>query len=1060
MSLDLSLENRAREKAFQDHIIEQLAASGWLVGESAHYDKERALYPEDVIAYVQESQPEGWQKYCKTYGEEPERHLLNAVARSLESDERGTLWLLRHQVEDRGHRLTVATFKPDHDLNPELVERYAKNRLRVVPELVYSPHGYEGRLDLTLFLNGIPVATLELKSCFKQSLENAKQQYRFDRPLVTAGKREPLLAFRRGALVHFAVNQFEVAMTTRLAGADTFFLPFNRGTAKGGAGNDQPETGYASEYLWQEIFAPETFLNILGRYLHLQVKHEEDALGRLKKKETMIFPRYHQWKVVETLLATLQREGSGQKYLIQHSAGSGKSNSIAWLTHQLASLRRDGDKLFNSVIVVTDRTVLDSQLQETIAQFDHASGVISRINREEGDGSKSAQLAEALTSGTPIIIVTIQTFPHVLKAIQESSSLKASRFAVVADEAHSSQTGKTARQLREVLMAEQLNDEEELSAEDVMNLTLAARGGSQNISYFAFTATPKAKTLELFGRPPKPHLPISDENKPEPFHVYTMRQAIEEGFILDVLRNYTNYQLAFKLAMDSEAADAEVDSKKAKRKLSQWVRLHPHNIGQKVQVIVEHFRQHVGKLLGGQAKAMVVTSSRMEAVRYKLAFDKYVKDQGYQAIRAMVAFSGDIEDEGQTWNERNMNPELKGRDMRKAFDTADYQVMLVANKFQTGFDQPKLCAMYVDKKLTGVDCIQTLSRLNRTYPGKESTYVLDFVNDPQDVLEEFQKYYETATLDSVSDPNLIYDLFHKLKGEGIFTWPEVVAFTDAYFDPNRGADAFLRHAVPARDRFAKRYRLAIDAIRECRTQLKWLMEHGGSGSDQVNAERRLKEAGEARSVLELFKKNLNGYVRFYEFVSQITPFDDYDMERLCVFARHLLPLLREEVLDEEQVDLSSVMLSHYHLKAKRTQDLQLKENAAGYGLEGIASLGSAKPKEEKKDFLSELLARMNDLFGLEVTDGDKLDWVQGMVTKLSENGPLMEQVRNNPRESILHGDFPNAVDEAVIGRMETQQGMSLTYLSHPDKAKALQNMLLDLLLEGLAGHQSLRAQSQ
>ncbi|MFM5035410.1 type I restriction endonuclease subunit R [Aeromonas media] len=1051
MSLDACLENRAREKAFQDHIIGELIAQGWLVGESAHYDRERALYPEDLIAFVQESQPEGWQKYCKTYGEEPERHLLNATVRALESEERGTLWLLRHQVEDRGHRLAVATFKPDHDLNPELLERYAKNRLRVVPELVYSPHGYEGRLDLTLFLNGIPLATLELKSCFKQSLENAKKQYRVDRPLLTAGKREPLLAFRRGALVHFALNQFEVAMTTRLAGKETFFLPFNRGTAAGGAGNDQPEVGYASEYLWQEILSPETFLNILGRYLHLHVSYDEDALGKKKKKETMIFPRYHQWKVVETLLGALQQEGSGQKYLIQHSAGSGKSNSIAWLTHQLASLRRDGNKLFNSVIVVTDRTVLDSQLQETIAQFDHASGVISRINREEGEGSKSAQLAEALTSGTPIIIVTIQTFPHVLKAIQESTSLKASRFAVVADEAHSSQTGKTARQLREVLMAEQLNDEEELSAEDVMNLTLAARGGSENISYFAFTATPKAKTLELFGRPSKPNLPISEENKPRPFHVYTMRQAIEEGFILDVLRNYTNYDLAYKLAMDSEEADSEVDSRRAKRKLAQWVKLHPHNIGQKVQVIVEHFRQHVAPLLAGQAKAMVVTSSRMEAVRYKLAFDKYVKQQGYPAIRAMVAFSGDIEDDGQTWNERNMNPELHGRDMRKAFDTADYQVMLVANKFQTGFDQPKLCAMYVDKKLNGVDCIQTLSRLNRTYPGKESTYVLDFVNKPEDVLEEFQKYYETATLDSVSDPNLIYDLFHKLNGEGIYTWPEVVAFTDAYFDPKRGADAFLRHAVPARDRFAKRYRLATDAIRECRSQLKWLIEQGGGASEQANAERRLKEAGEARSVLELFKKNLNGYVRFYEFVSQITPFDDHDMERLSVFARHLLPLLREEVLEEEQVDLSAVLLTHYHLKAKRTQDLELRENAAGYGLEGIGSLGSAKPKEEKKDFLSELLERMNDLFGSEVTEGDKLDWLQGMAVKLSENEGLMEQVHNNPRESILHGDFPGAVDEAVIGRMETQQGMSLEYLSHPEKAKALQNLLLDLLLKGMGG---------
>lgn len=1053
------MDNKAREKAFQDHIIEQLAASGWLVGESSHYDKERALYPEDLIAFVQESQPEGWQKYCKTYGEQPEHHLLDGAVRQLKRSEGGTLWLLRNQIEDRGHRLKVASFKPDHDLNPELLARYQANRLRVVPELVYSPHGYDGRIDLTLFLNGIPVVTLELKSCFKQSLENAKKQYREDRLPKTNGRDEPLLSFRRGALVHFAVNQFEVAMTTKLAGVSTFFLPFNQGTREGGAGNDQPlpvnsEEGIATGYLWQEILQPDNFLRILSRYLHLEVKVEEDELGQQKKKETMIFPRYHQWKVVQNLLATVGQEGAGQKYLIQHSAGSGKSNSIAWLTHQLASLYLDkGEKLFNSVIVITDRTVLDSQLQETIAQFDHADGVVSRINREEGDGSKSAQLTEALASGTPIIIVTIQTFPYVLKAIQESTTLKGSRFAVVADEAHSSQTGSTARQLREVLMAEQLDGEEELSGEDVMNMTLAARGGSQNISYFAFTATPKGKTLELFGRPANSAMPLGPDNKPKPFHVYSMRQAIEEGFILDVLKNYTNYSLAYKLAMKAEEAvsgseEQEVDAKKARIRLSKWVRLHPHNIGQKVAIIVEHFRSNVTNLLGGQAKAMVVTSSRLEAVRYKLAFDKYVTEQGYGAIRAMVAFSGDIEEEGQSFNERNMNPELNGRDMRKAFDTQDYQVMLVANKFQTGFDQPKLCAMYVDKKLTGVDCVQTLSRLNRTYPGKESTFVLDFVNDPLDVLEEFQKYFETATLDTVSDPNLVYDLFHKLKATGIFTWSEVEAFSDAYFDPKRGAEALPGYIKPAVERFTKRYKLASEAVRECRQMLKRIEREGGSATDKVNAERRVKEATEARGELDLFKKDLNSYVRFYEFVSQITAFDDESLERLCVFARHLLPMLRQEVLEEDEIDLSQVLLSHYNLKAKRTQDLKLKADASGNGLQGISALGSAKAKEEKKDFLSHILEQLNDLFGTEVTDGDKLDWLQGMASKIAENQPLMDQVRNNPRDAIMLGDYPKAVDAAVIERMDIQNGMSLDYLSRPDAANVIQGLILDLLFKG------------
>lgn len=696
--------------------------------------------------------------------------------------------------------------------------------------------------------------------------------------------------------------------------------------------------------------------------------------------------------------------------------------------------------------MVTDRTVLDSQLQETIGQFDHASGVVSRINRDEGDGSKSSQLTEALAKGTPIIIVTIQTFPHVLKAIQESTTLKSSRFAVVADEAHSSQSGSTARQLREVLMAEQVEDE--MSAEDMMNLTLAARGGSTNISYFAFTATPKGKTLELFGRPDKPNMPLGPENKPKPFHVYSMRQAIEEGFILDVLKNYTNYSLAYKLAMQTET-DSEVDSKKARTRLSKWVRLHPHNIGQKVAIIVEHFRSNIMNLLAGQAKAMIVTSSRLEAVRYKLAFDKYVKEQGYGAIQAMVAFSGDVEEEGQTFNERNMNPDLHGRDMRKAFDTQDYQVMLVANKFQTGFDQPKLCAMYVDKKLTGVDCIQTLSRLNRTYPGKDSTYVLDFVNDPQDVLEEFQKYFETAKLETVSDPNLVYDLFHKLKGTGIFTWSEVESFSDAYFDPKRGGDSLPGYIKPAVDRFSKRYKLATEAIRESRKMLKVIELDGGSKTDKVNAERRVTEAAEARAELDLFKKDLNSYIRFYEFVSQITSFDDQDLERLCVFARHLLPMLRQEVLEEDEIDLSAVILSHYSLRAKRTQDLKLKEDAQGYGLQGISAVGSAKAREEKKDFLSHILEQLNDLFGTEVTDGDKLDWLQGMASKIAENQPLMEQVRNNSRDAIMLGDFPKAVDAAVIERMDTQNGMSLDYLSRPDAANRIQSLLLDILLKGL-----------
>ncbi len=470
-----------QEKIFQNDILDHMQSHGWLVGESKHYDRELALYPDDLFEFVKSTQNEQWKKLCNTYPNDPEGALLKAVERDLKASGKGTLHVLRNLVKDRGAKFSLCAFKPDHDLNPDALDRYNKNTLRVVPELIYSPNGYDGRIDLTLFVNGLPIATLELKSEFKQALDNAKIQYMKDRqPKDPATKKaEPLLTFKRGALVHFAVSQYNVAMTTRLAGKKTFFLPFDQGTSEGGAGNDIPADGnYATSYLWNEIFRKDNLLTILGRYIHLQVEDKEELDGSISRKETMIFPRYHQWSAVSTLLETVEDEGTGEKYLIQHSAGSGKSNSIAWLSHQLASLhyyqnheqlnKKVGDKVFDSVIVVTDRTVLDSQLQDTIYQFDHNEGMIARINREEAQGSKSSQLAGELKASTSIIIVTIQTFPHVLDAIRKDSTLSGRSFAVIADEAHSSQTGATARKLREVLMAEQLDNAEELDSEDIL----------------------------------------------------------------------------------------------------------------------------------------------------------------------------------------------------------------------------------------------------------------------------------------------------------------------------------------------------------------------------------------------------------------------------------------------------------------------------------------------------------------------------------------------------------------------------------------------------------------
>ena len=853
------MTSKAQELVFQNDILDQMQSHGWLVGESKNYNKELALYPEDLISFVQTTQPEQWKKQLGIHPPSirnptaPVDALLKTVVRDLSASNKGTLWVLRNLIKDRGAKFSLCTFKPDHGLNPDAIERYNQNILRVVPELVYSPNNYEGRIDLTLFVNGIPVATLELKSEFKQALDNAKIQYMKDRqPKDPKTKKpEPLLTFKRGALVHFAVSQYNVAMTTHLAGKKTFFLPFDQGTKDGGQGNDVSDIGYPTAYLWNEIFKKDNLLLILGRYIHLQVEDKEQLDGTIVKKETLIFPRYHQWSAVSTLLNTVEKEGTGEKYLIQHSAGSGKSNSIAWLSHQLASLHytspeieRDheelkknvGDKVFDSVIVITDRTVLDSQLQDTIYQFDHNEGMIARVNREEAQGSKSSQLAAELKASTSIIIVTIQTFPHVLEAIRKDSTLAGRSFAVIADEAHSSQTGTTARKLREVLMSEKIGGEEEsansepveLSSEDILRLSLEARKGSKNISYFAFTATPKGKTLELFGRCPDPESPASDENKPEAFHVYSMRQAIEEGFILDVLQNYTSYRVAYQLAHQNPDSDSEVDSKKAASKMAKWVRLHPHNIAQKVETIIEHFNSKIKHLLGGEAKAMVVTSSRLEAVRYKLAFEKYVANKGYENVNAMVAFSGEVNDPlysggelpDTAFTEKNMNPNLRGRDMRKAFDTTDYQVMLVANKFQTGFDQPKLVAMYVDKPLKGVECIQTLSRLNRTYQGKDKTFVLDFVNDPEEVLEEFKVYFQTAELAGVSDPNLVYDIMEKLNAVGIYQWSEVENFVEAYNNKRTKQEKLANICKPAVERFSVRYKDATHVMDIARAELE------------------------------------------------------------------------------------------------------------------------------------------------------------------------------------------------------------------------------------------------
>ncbi len=1073
-----------KEAAFQQDIIDQMLAGGWKLGDPAHYNRELALYPSDSLSYVQTTQPKMWDKYQQLYPNNPEKAFIDKLAAQLSkadpqaSDKSlrtfGTLGVLRHELRDKSASFKLCQFKPEHSLNPDTQAMYEGNILRVVPELVYSPYATDAhmeatgtkakawRIDLVLFLNGIPIVTMELKSEFKQAVENAIKQYQKTRlpKDPETNKPEPLLTFKRGALVHFAVSQYEAYMSTKLAGGGTRFLPFNRGTQDGGAGNDQPEDidAYATAYLWNEVLAPANILQIIGRFIHLEIVTEENWEGRKTKKENLIFPRFHQWDLVTRLIATSREEGPGHKYLAQHSAGSGKSNSIAWAAHQLSSLYDDkNEKIFHSVIVVTDRTVLDDQLQDTIYQFEHADGVVGRINRDEGQGSKSEKLAEALEQSQPIVIVTIQTFPFVLAAIEDSVSLKERRYAIIADEAHSSQSGTAAGKLKAVLTSEVAEEEGDLSAEDMLAAQVEARRVSPNLSYYAFTATPKSKTLELFGRLPNPDEPPSKTNKPRAFHVYSMRQAIEEKYILDVLRNYTSYKVAYNLAQKVASADTEVDSKRAKVKLNQWVLLHDYNIAQKVVAIVEHFRGTVMGLLNGQAKAMIVTGSRKEAVRYKLEFDKYIQKKAYNQLSAMVAFSGEVNFSasdphsegllGEKFTENNMNPGLKGRDMRKAFDSNDYHVMIVAQKFQTGFDQPKLCAMYVDKKLGGLECVQTLSRLNRIYPGKEETYVLDFFNEPDEVLASFQEYYQTAALLDVSDPNLIWDLYEKLRAAEIFLWTEVTLFSEMFFIKNKSNAAISNVCKPAVERWQKRYEEAQAEY----AKHKKLFEHAKSLGDATfiaNAEGDMRESRLKLDALGIFKKDLVKFTRYYEFMSQIVDYDSHDLERLSLYARHLAPLLREKRPDDDPIDLSSVELSHYRLSRLKKQDLMMVREGANTGLYATTTdLGTGKPKNKEEEWLSQIITRLNDLFMTDgLSDQDLINYAHTIRDKIRENEKVMQQIANNSAEQALLGDFPVALDEAVMESGEAHQSQMMQYLNNKVLQAGFRKVVLDLLL--------------
>ncbi len=996
-----------REEAFETEIAEHLAANGWEYSEfDDGYDAERAIWPEDVHWWLNETQPDEYGKVVRvgTAAEAADREaLLSSLVSRLDtpmSSGGGTLNVLRRKFSHtRGAtaHLRMCQFRPATTLNRDVTENYRKVRLRVVRQVHFSPKRGDNRsIDLVLFVNGLPVATIELKSFFKQEWRTAVSQFRNDRD--PAG--QPLLGFGTRALVHFAVDDDQVHMTTKLAGEKTYFLPFNRGHEDtGAAGNPHNPDGAATAYLWEQVLQRDNWLAILGSQMFLKTEADEDpATGRIERSTTLMFPRFHQWRAVTKLLDAISDEAPGRRYLIEHSAGSGKTNTIAWTAHRLARLHdAENEKVFDKVLIVSDRRVLDAQLQQAVEQVDDTVGTVAVIDsaavRRSG-GSKSRALLDALTGSALIIVVTIQTFPYV-KGLLETT-LGDKNFAVIVDEAHTSQSGKTAADLKKVLTeGGQIATDEEVDSQDVVNEIVeaddareaqiaaetAARAGARNMSLLAFTATPKNKTKVLFGRE-------AEDGKPVSFDVYPMRQAIEEGFILDVLRGYQTYRTAFAIeqrgsdgVLTSIVVDGDdrlVDPKIAARKIMRFANLHPTNIGQKVEIIVEHFRANVAQLLDGHAKAMVVTDSRQAAVRYKVEVDKYLAQKGY-GYQSIVAFSDKISDGeyGLTdVTEASMNPGLSS-DLAKEFRRPEYRLMLVADKFQTGFDQPLLCAMYVDKRLPGVHAVQTLSRLNRTYRApsgevKDRTFVLDFVNDPAEIREAFLTYYLEAHVETETDPNLVHRLATKLAQARIYSPDDVDRYAAAWWTPTQSHAALAAAVTPARDEFASRWAVAME------------------GQDS-----------QALDELRTFRKDCGSYVRLYDFMSQVVDFGTSDLEKLAEFLRQLARLLPSDNPGGD-ADISGLELRRVRQIDQGRADIGLSGDQDTPGLSGITGVGSGVSRPDpQQELLSEVVARINSLFGAEFADPQIEGFVIAAAGMAEEDQRIADQIDHNAVDQFL-----------------------------------------------------------
>ncbi len=988
----------ATERGFEANIESSLVQSGYekrqITGQALEGFKKYAIDTEVLFQFLEATQGKSLERLQKVYKEQYRQKIIDRLNKEL--DKRGMIDCLRHGIKDYGVTLKLSYNKPVSTMNRTLIEQYKQNIFTVSRQVFYSLTN-NNSIDMLISLNGLPIAVLELKNQFtNQTVEHSKKQFMKDRE-----PSELLFHFKKRAIVFFAVDTDEVYMTTQLNRDRTFFLPFNRGN-EGGKGNPIVYNDYRTSYLWNDILQKDSLLDILFRFVFVKQEDIKDSTGEIiDKKETVIFPRYHQLDVVRKVEADVKVKGVGENYLIQHSAGSGKTNSISWLSHRLAKLHDDEDNaVYSSVIVITDRRVLDKQLQDAVYQLEHKAGMVEKIDKD------SSQLANAIASGTRIIITTLQKFPFIIEKVGDFNKGK---YAIIIDEAHSSQGGKAStamtnilsdKTLEEALEADRLAEENIGDMEEKIAETIAKSGKQDNISFFAFTATPKAKTIEKFGT-------VDSKGKPKAFHVYSMRQAIEEGFIHDVLKNYTTYKTFYKVAKKIDE-DPEVSKSKASKQIAKYVSLHPHNIAQKTEIIIEHFRQVTRHKIGGRAKAMVVTGSRLHAVRYKQAFDKYINANQYDDLKALVAFSGTVEDKGVPYTEPEMNG-FGEKELPEKFHTDEYRVLLVAEKYQTGFDEPLLHTMYVDKPLDGIKAVQTLSRLNRTCKGKNDTFVLDFVNDAETIQGAFQPYYEATGLESTTDPNLLYDLQQELDYCQIYTREEIDEVCTLEFDGKKKTSKKQEKLNSLLDKAVNRYKKDL-----------------------------------TKDLQEDFKGAASKFIRTYSFILQIGPFADIELHKLYVYLNYLLKKLPRNV--SEGVYLADDVALEYYRNQK------VFEGSISLNVEGGVELkttshGKGKSGEEEKERLSSIIERMNERFGTDFSETDMLSRDQIKEDMVKDEG-LAQKAKNNSKDNFKFS-YEKAFLDFVISRMSQNEAFFMKMLENSDFRSFVMEDMFDEVYDSL-----------